>query len=50
MTLGYALKLSLKVRIINIGVQNIDNSIFKTFGIVLASFQVENKLKKAQFF
>ena len=30
--------------------QKIDGSIFEIFEIVLASFQVENKLKKAQFF
>ena len=38
MTLGYALKLGLKVRPTNVGAQKIDNSIFETFEIVLASF------------
>ena len=46
---GYALKLSLKVRFINNKAQKIDNSTLKTFGLVLASFQVEDKLEKTRF-
>ena len=47
MTLEYILKLSLKIHSINIEVQKIDGSIFEKFEIVLASFQVKNKFKKA---
>ena len=38
MTLGYASKLDLKICYINIGVLEIDDSIFETFEIILASF------------
>ena len=38
MTLGYASKLDLKVRPTDVRAQKIDGSIFKTFGMVLASF------------
>ena len=34
----------------NVKAQKIDGSIFKTFEIVLASFQVKNKLRGTQFF
>ena len=50
MTPGYASKLSLKVRLIDVGAQKINGSIFKTFGMVLASFQVEDKLERPRFF
>ena len=50
MTSGYALKLGLKVRSTNLGAQKIDGSILETFGMVLASFQVENTLGRAWFF
>ena len=46
----YALKLGLKVCSINIGAKKIDSFIIKIFEIILASFQVENKLGRAQFF
>ena len=49
-TPGYASKLGLKVRPTDIGVKKIDGSIFKTFGMVLASFQVEDKLGRPWFF
>lgn len=39
----YAIKLSLKIRLINVEALKIDSSIFKTFGIVLVSFQIEDK-------
>ena len=42
----YALKLSLKVCSTNVRAQKINSSIFETFEIVLASFQVEDKLRK----
>ena len=47
MILGYILKLGLKVCPTNVKVQKINNSTFKKFEIVIASFQVKNKLKKA---
>ena len=50
MTPAYAAKLGLKVRKTNIGAQKIDSFTFETFGMVLADFQVENKLKRARFF
>lgn len=50
MTPTYVSKLGLKVRPTNVGVQKFDGSTLKIFGMVLASFQVENKLKKTRFF
>ena len=50
MTLGYALKLNLKVCFTNIRLQKIDGSTLKMLEIVLASFQVEDMFKKAWFF
>lgn len=46
----YALKLGLQVYYKNIGTQKIDGSTFKTFEIVLASFQIEDKIGRAWFF
>ena len=50
MTSEYASKLGLKVRPSNFGAQKIDGSTFKTFEIVLASFQIEDTLGRARFF
>lgn len=50
MTLAYIAKLSLKIQLINIKAQKINNSIFETFGIILTSFEIKKKPKKAQFF
>ena len=50
MTLGYTLKLSLKICLINVKAQKIDSFTFKTFEIVIASSQVKNMLEKAWFF
>ena len=50
MTLAYASKLGLKVHPTNVKAQKIDGSTLKTFGIVLASFQVKDKLGRARFF
>ena len=47
---GYAAKLGLKARLTNVWAQKIDSSTFKTFGMVLASFQVEDTLERARFF
>ena len=50
MTPAYASRLGLRVQRTNIGAQKIDGSTLKTFGMVLASFQVEDKLGRARFF
>ena len=50
MTPAYVLKLGIKVHPTDVSAQKIDGSTFETFGMVLASFQVEDKLGKAQFF
>lgn len=47
MTLPYILKIDFQVCQTNIGAQIIDNSSFEIFEIVLASFQIENKLERA---
>ena len=44
MSPAYASKLGLKVHYTDIGAQKIDGSTLETFGMVLASFQVEDKL------
>ena len=49
-TLAYSAKLNLKVQKTNIGAQKIDDSTFNTFEIVLANFQVKDKLNRAWFF
>ena len=50
MTPACTSKLSLWVYRTNIEVQKIDSSILKTFEMVLASFQVEDKLGRTRFF
>ena len=50
MTPAYAAKLGLRVRETDIRAQKIDGSILNTFGMVLADFQVEDKLDRTQFF
>ena len=50
MTLTYAAKLGLKVQKTDIGAQKIDGSTLETFGMILADFQVEDKLGRARFF
>lgn len=45
-TPAYILKLDFRVCYIKIEAQNINISIFKTFRIVLANFQIEDKLSK----
>lgn len=44
------LKLSFNIWHTNVQASKINNSIFKTFRIVLASFQIKYKFKKAYFF
>lgn len=46
----FASKIGLKVHSINIRAQKIKNSTIKTFEIVVASVQIENKFGKTQFF
>ena len=48
--MAYKSKLGLKVYHTNVRAQVIDNSTFKISGIVLANFQVDNKIDKAWFF
>ena len=50
MTPAYGLKLRLKVRPSDVQAQKIYGSSLKTFGMVLASFQVEDKLNRTQYF
>ena len=49
-TLAYILKLGLQFYCTNFGAQKIDGSTLETFGMVLASFQMEDKLGKTRFF
>lgn len=46
----YVAKLCLKICYTNVGAWKIHNFTFKMFEIVLASFQIENKLGKTRFF
>ena len=50
MTPAYASKLGLRVRHTDVRAQKIDSSTLQTFGMVLANFQVEDKLGKTRFF
>ena len=50
MTPTYASRLGLRVYCTDVGVQKIDGSTFQTFGMILANFQVEDKLRRAWFF
>ena len=50
MTLAHAAKLGFKARHTSVGAQKINGSTLETFGMVLASFQVEDKLGRARFF
>ena len=47
---AYAKRLGLKTWKTNVKVQKIDGSALKTFGIVIADFQVEDKGGRARFF
>ena len=46
----YAKKLGLKTRKTNVGAQKIDGSVLKTFGMVIADFQMEDKGCRPRFF
>ena len=47
---AYAAKLGLKVCPPNVGAQKIDSSLLRTFGMVIAGFQIEDKLSRIRFF
>lgn len=49
-TIAYITKLGLKVCRINVRTQNINSFSLEIFKMVLASFQIKNKLRKARFF
>lgn len=48
--LAHSAKLDLKIRKTNIEAQKIDGSSLNIFEIVLADFQIEDKIGKARFF
>ena len=50
MTPAYAAYLDLKVRVTNICAQKIDGSLIATYGMVIAPFQVIDKLGRSWFF
>ena len=50
MTLAYAADLGLKVRVTDISAQKIDGSLLATYNMVIAVFQVVNKLGRFWFF
>ena len=50
MTPAYAAHLGLKVKVTNVGVQKIDESSLASYGMIIAAFQVVNKLGCSQFF
>lgn len=47
MTLIYMSKLGFSAQYTNVKTQKIVSSIFQTFEMILASFQIEDKLKKS---
>ena len=50
MTPAYVVHLDLKVRVTNVGAQKIDGFSLATYGMVIAAFQVVNKLGCSRFF
>ena len=50
MTLAYTVHLSLKVTMTNVGAQKVDGSSLVSYGIVIATFQVVDKLDCSWFF
>ena len=49
-TLNYIQKLNLKIRKTSVGAQNIDNFILDIFKIVIANFQIKDKVDKHIYF
>ena len=50
MSPAYAKRLGLKTRKTNVGAQKIDGSTLKTFGMVIAIFQVKDRSGRPKFF
>ena len=50
MSPAYIKKLGLWIRKTDVGAQKIDGSCLNTFRMVIAGFQIQNKLGKARFF
>ena len=50
MTPAYSAHLGLKVRVTNVGAQKIDGSSLTTYNMVIAAFQIVNKLGRSWFF
>ena len=50
MTLAYAAYLGLKVRVTDVNAQKIDRSLLAIYGMIIAAFQVLDKLGRSQFF
>ena len=50
MSPAYVKRLGLKARKTNVKAQKIDGSALKTFGMVIADFQVEDKVGRSRFF
>ena len=50
MILAYAAYLGLTIRVTNVSAQKIDRSSLATYSIVIAAFQVVDKLGRSQFF
>ena len=50
MNSAFAQKLGLHIRKTNVRAQKIDSSIYKTFGMVIADFQVKDKGSRPRFF
>ena len=50
MTPAYAAQLDIKVQSTNVGTQKIDKSSLRTYGLVIAIFQVLDKLDYCRFF
>ena len=50
MTPAYAKKLGFRTQRTDVGAQKIDGSLLETYGMVIAAFQVKDKLGRARFF
>ena len=50
MTLAYAAHLGLKVKVTDVGAQKIDGSSLTTYDMVIAAFQIVDKLNRFRFF
>ena len=50
MSPAYIKRLGLKTRKTNVGAQKIDGSTYKIFGMVIADFQVEDKVGRPRFY